>query len=167
MHGRWIVGLGIAGAGLAGLWVWPVVPTFEIVDGRRDRIVLCARVKPGEEFMISFMHSVNRRPVYDTFRVEADHLVIVKSRYDSFGAGMPESSTTEGTLTIAPDGWMEWTVNRSLPEVAIRVGQVAGHKLHFKSREVPLSDLADPGSALTLRVRKAPLFDLMKGRCTP
>lgn len=117
--------------------------------------------------MISFMHSVNRRPVYDTFRVEADHLVIVKSRYDSFGAGMPESSTTEGTLTIAPDGWMEWTVNRSLPEVAIRVGQVAGHKLHFKSREVPLSDLADPGSALTLRVRKAPLFDLMKGRCTP
>ena len=62
--------------------------------------------------MLSFVHSVNRRPVYDTLRVERDHLVIVRSRYDSFGAGMPEASTPEGTLTIAKDGWLEWTVNR-------------------------------------------------------
>jgi len=47
----------------------------------------------GEEFVLSFIHSVNKRPVYDTLRIEGDHLLIVKSRYDSFGAGMPETST--------------------------------------------------------------------------
>jgi len=93
--------------------VWPFVPALELVDGRSGRVVFCARVQPGEEFVLSFVHSVNKRPVYDTLRAEADHLVIVRSRFDSFGAGMPEASTPEGTLTIAKDGWLEWTVNRA------------------------------------------------------
>ena len=109
--------------------------------------MFCARVQPGEEFVLSFVHSVNRRPVYDTLRVEADHLVIVRSRFDSFGAGMPEASTPEGTLTIAEDGWLEWTVNRPVPEITIRVGWVANHTLHIKDREIRLADLAEPGEA--------------------
>jgi hypothetical protein len=80
---------------------------------------------------------------------------------------MPESSTPEGTLSVATDGWLEWTVNRPVPEVTVRVGRVANHTLHFEGREIRLSDLAAPGSALTLRVRKARMIDLMKGRCTP
>jgi hypothetical protein len=117
--------------------------------------------------VLAFVHSVNRRPVYDTLRAERDHLVIVKSRFDAFGAGMPEASTSEGTLAVAPDGWLEWTVNRSVPEVTVRVGRVADHILHIKGREIRLSDLAEPGSALTFRVRKVQWLDLMKGRCVP
>lgn len=167
MNRRWIPGLVVAGAGLAGLLFWPLVSALEILDGRTGRAVFCARLQPGEEFLISFVHSVNRRPVYDTLRAEGDHLVIVKSRFDAFGAGMPEASTSEGTLAVAPDGWLEWTVNRSVPEVTVRVGRVADHILHLKSREIRLSNLAEPGSALTFRVRKVRWLDLMKGRCVP
>jgi hypothetical protein len=167
MNRRWIAGLAIAGAGAAGFLLWTVGPSLEIVAAGSEHVVLCARVEKGEELVLSFIHSVNRRPVYDTFRVEPDHLVIVKSRFDAFGAGMPESSTVEGTLAVAPDGWLEWTVNRSLPDVTVRVGRVAEHTLHFKDRAIRLSDLAEPGRALTLRVRKARMVDLLKGRCTP
>jgi hypothetical protein len=124
-------------------------------------------VKPGEEFVLSFVHSVNRRPVYDTLRTEADRLVIVKSRFDSFGAGMPESSTSEGTLTVARDGWLEWAVNRPVTDVTVRVGRVADHTLYFRDRKIRLSDLSEPGGALTIRVRRARMLDLLKGRCTP
>jgi hypothetical protein len=165
MHRPWIAGVVIAGVGVAGLLVWPFALVLEMVDGRLDRVAFCARVEPGEEFVLSFIHSVNRRPVYDTLRVEVDHLVIVKSRFDSFGAGMPEASTEEGTLTIGKDGWLEWTVNRHVPEITVRVGRIADHTLHLKGREVRLTDLAVPGSALTLRIRKAPMLDLIKGRC--
>lgn len=168
MSRRLIAGLIVAGAGgVVWFLLWPLFPVLEIVDGRSGRAVLCARVQPGQEFVLSFVHSVNRRPVYDTLRVEADHLVIVRSRFDTFGAGMPEASTQDGTLRVAEDGWLEWTVNRPTPELTVRVGRVADHTVHYKGRDIRLSDLAEPGSALTLRVRKSRCLDLMKSRCIP
>lgn len=129
--------------------------------------VLCTSVQQGEEFIISFTHSVNRRPVYDTLRVETDHLVIVGSRFDAFGAGMPEASTADGTLTVAEDGWLLWTVNRPVPEVVVRVGRVADHSLRIKEKDLRLADLAPPGTALAFQVRRATLIDRMKGRYLP
>jgi len=168
MSRRLIAGLIVAGVGgMVWFLLWPLFPVLEIVHGRGGRVVFCARVQPGQEFVLSFVHSVNRRPVYDTLRVEADHLVIVRSRFDTFGAGMPEASTQDGTLSVAEDGWLEWTVNRPTPEVTVRVGRVADHTVHYKGRDIRLSDLAEPGSALTLRVRKSGWLDLMKSRCIP
>ena len=104
-----IIIAGIIGAGLLFL---PFITALELSDFKTRQKLLLVSMRSGEEFTISFIHSVNRRPVYDTLRVESDHLVIVRSRYDSFGAGMPESSTGEGTFAVAKDGWLEWTVNR-------------------------------------------------------
>lgn len=166
MSRRLITGLIAASVGaMVGFLLWPFFPALEIVDSRDDGVVFCARVQSGEEFVLSFVHSVNRRPVYDTLRVEADHLVIAKSRFDSFGAGMPEASTQDGTLTVVEGGWLEWTVNRPTPEITVRVGRVADHTMHFKGRDIRLSALAEPGSALTLRVRKLRWLDFMKNRC--
>jgi hypothetical protein len=145
---------------------WPLGPAIEIVD-RTGHVTFCTRAADGQEFVLSFVHSVNRRPVYDTLRVERDQLVIVRSRFDSFGAGMPEASTPEGTLAIAKDGWLEWTVNRPVPEITIRVGWVANHTLRIEDREIRLADLAEPGQPLTMRVRSIRMFDLLKGRCIP
>ena len=168
MSRRLIAGLIVAGVGgMVGFLLWPLFPVFEIADGRGDHVVFCARVQPGQEFVLSFVHSVNRRPVYDTLRVEADHLVIVRSRFDTFGAGMPEASTQDGTLSVAEDGWLEWTLNRPTPEITVRVGRVADHTVNYKGRDIHLSELAEPGSALTLRARKSGWLDLMKNRCIP
>ena len=145
---------------------WPLGPAIEIVD-RTGNVTFCTRAAIGQEFVLSFVHSVNRRPVYDTLRVERDQLVIVRSRFDSFGAGMPEASTPEGTLAIAKDGWLEWTVNRPVPEITIRVGWVANHTLRIEDRAIRLADLAEPGQPLTMRVRNIRMFDLLKGRCIP
>lgn len=168
MSRRLIAGLIAVGVGgIVGFLVWPLFPLLEIIDGQSGRVLFCARAQPGEELVLSFVHSVNRRPVYDTLRVEADHLVIVRSRFDSFGAGMPEASTQDGTLTVAEDGWLEWTVDRPTPEITVRVGRVADHTVHYKGREVHLSDLAGPGSALTFRVRKSRWLDRVTHGCLP
>ena len=167
MRHRLSVGLLIAGAAVAVIFGWPFFSVLEISDLNTGRAVLCARMRAGEEFVLAFTHSVNRRPVYDTLRAEGDHLVIVKSRFDSFGAGMPDATTDEGTLIVTPDGWLEWTVNRPVPEITVRVGRVAEHKLNLKGREIRLADLAQPGAPLNMRVRKARMLDLMKGRCVP
>jgi hypothetical protein len=115
----------------------------------------------GEDFLLSFIHSVNKRPVYDTIRIKGNHFLIVKSRFDSFGAGMPEGSH------IGEDGWLKWNVNRLVPELTLFVGWVANHTLHLKGQVIPLARLAEAGTLLSLRIENASRYELWKGRCVP
>ena len=78
---------------------------------------------------------------------------------------MPETSTPENPLRIGPDGWLEYTVNRPVPDITIFVGRVAGHVLHIKGREIPFTSLAEPGMALRFSVEKRSLYQTFKGEC--
>lgn len=164
MRYRFWGGLALAAA-LAVVLFYRDRLVLELVNGNTGRAVLCADMAEGEEFVLSFIHSVNKRPVYDTLRAARGRLVIVKSRFDAFGAGMPESSTEEGTLRVAEDGWLEWTTNRAVPEAVVRVGRVAEHRLHLKGRIVPLTDLAEPGAPISLRVHQSSRYTVWKERC--
>jgi hypothetical protein len=78
---------------------------------------------------------------------------------------MPEASTDEGTLRVDKDGWLEWTINRPMSEVVVRIGWVANHTLRLKDRQIALAELAPPGTAVALRPKAYSSFDLWKGRC--
>jgi hypothetical protein len=78
---------------------------------------------------------------------------------------MPDATTGDGTLTVEKNGSLVWTVNRPMPEITLRVGRVAEQALQCKGRQIRLADLAEPGSALTLRVRSASGFNLIGKRC--
>lgn len=163
---RYWFGFGfVFAAALGAVLFYPQHLVLEIVNVSSGQMVLCADMADGEDFVLSFVHSVNKRPVYDTLRAARDHLVIVKSRFDAFGAGMPEASTKEGTLRVAEDGWLEWTTNRPVPEVIVRVGRVAEHRLHLKSRSIPLKDLAEPGAPLSVQTHQRSAFAVWKGGC--
>lgn len=144
---------------------FPLYTVLRFTTIKEGKVVLCAEMAEGEEFILSFVHSVNRRPVYDTLRVEGDHLLIVKSRFDSFGAGMPEISTETGKLQFDKDGWLVWTANRPVPEVNLFVGRVANHSLSLKGREMTLADLVEPGTSLLIKAYKASFFEMWRGRC--
>jgi hypothetical protein len=155
-----IVVLGV----IAFFWI-PSQTVLVVRTVKPEKTVLCALMTDGEEWMISYTHSVNRRPVYDFLRIEGSGLRIVRSRFDAFGAGMPDMSTPENPLRIAPDGWLEYTVNRLVPDITIFVGRVAGHVLHLKGREIPFTSLAKPGTALRFSVEKRSLYQTWKGDC--
>jgi hypothetical protein len=145
--------------------LWPWMKGLELYSVGSNQPRLCARMTNGEEFVLSFTHSVNRRPVYETLKVQDDSLVIVKSRFDAFGAGMPEASNADGTFQVLPDGWLEWTVNRPVLEIVVRVGRVANHRLQLKGREIALADLADPGDGLRIHVEDYSIYHMLKGGC--
>lgn len=150
--------------GLGGV-CYPWLSVLEISSVHTGHVLWCSPMKAGEEFVLSFTHSVNKRPVFDTLRAQGDHIVIVKSLFDAFGAGMPDGSTEEGQLSVLPGGWLEWTLNRPVPEIILRVGEVANHTLAIKAREFPLADLAEPGTAVVFRLRMVSFLATMKGRC--
>jgi hypothetical protein len=139
---------------------YPFHSVLTITTVKTERVLLCAKMAEGEEFTLSFIHSVNKRPVYDTIQVKGNHFLIVRSRFDSFGAGMPEGSH------IGEDGWLEWNVNHLVPELTLFVGWVADHSLHLRGQEIPFLRLAEAGAPLSLRIKKASRYDLWKGGCT-
>lgn len=120
-----------------------------------------------EEFVICFTHSVNRRPVYDYIRVEQDGFMVVKSRYDAFGAGMPEySMDTDMRLTWAPDGWLELiNINRRLDTFTLFTGAViANHTLTVRDKVITLSDIVTPGEPVEFKVAKISLLELLNAK---
>ena len=158
----------IAALIVLGSMAFLLIPSQSVLvvhgDGPEEAL-FCTAMAEDEEWMISFTHSVNRRPVYDFLRLEGKGLRILRSRFDAFGAGMPDVSTPENPLRVGPDGWLEYTVNRWVPDLTIRVGRVAGHALHIRGRTIPFTSLAQPGTALRFSTERLSRVQLWKGRC--
>jgi hypothetical protein len=151
--------------GVIAFFVIPTQTVLIVGTVKPDKTVLCVQMIDGEEWMISYIHSVNRRPVYDYLRIEGKGLRIVRSRFDAFGAGMPETSSPENPLRVGPDGWLEYTVNRQVLDITIFVGRVADHVIHIKGREIPFASLAEPGMAIRFSVGRRSLYQTFKGEC--
>ncbi len=151
--------------GMLYLLLAPTQSVLVVKTLNPDTTVLCACMTEGEELAVSYVHSVNKRPVYDYLRIQGDKLLIARSRYDAFGAGMPETTTPENPLRVGTDGWLEYTVNRLVPDVRIFVGRVAKHILHLKGHQIPFASLANPGSALCFSSEKKSLFYTLTEGC--
>lgn len=144
---------------------YPYHTTLTVTAVKKRQVILCARMTEAEEFTLSFIHSFNRRPVHDTLRVEGDRLIIVQSRYDTFGAGMPESSTESGRIEVDREGWIIWKINRSVPEIRLFVGSIADHTITLKGRKIPLLAYVESGTSVLFKPGKASLYNLWQGRC--
>lgn len=143
----------------------PLNPALTAVDVKQNRVVLCIPVADGEEFVIRFVHSVNKRPVFDFLRVEDSHFIVVKSRYDAFGAGMPEAASEGMTFISEKDGMMELAdINRRLEDFTVFVGTVAEHSLIVQNREIFLKEFVQPGNPMKFMISKVSYFHLWKGR---
>ncbi|RPH86465.1 MAG: DUF1850 domain-containing protein [Deltaproteobacteria bacterium] len=144
---------------------YPFYTALTVTAVKKGQVILCARMAEGEEFMLSFIHSFNKRPVHDTLQVAGNHLIIVQSRYDTFGAGMPESSTESGRIETDREGWVIWKINRSVPEIALFVGSIADHTLTLKGKRIPLLSYVESGTSLLFKLGKVSLYNLWKGKC--
>jgi hypothetical protein len=143
----------------------PLCRVLQITAPKSGNVVFDVPVSNQEEFVITFIHSVNKRPVSDFIRVENDQLVAFKSRYDSFGAGMPETSIDGMELKMEKNGMLELTnVNRRMDKFTVFVGTVAQHSLQIKGRNIPLASLASPGEPLEFKIAKASYLHIWKGR---
>lgn len=130
-----------------------------IIENDLGERVYSVRVNPESGFAIRYTHSVALTPVTDYFLVSAGNIMLDKTIYRDFGAGLPhapegaQSMRTEGGQIIISG------FNRVLPEFTVRVGRIAGHELLLPSqngqtKSVRLDSLAKAGSPLTFRIAR-------------
>ena len=108
----------------------------------------------GEEFSVSFVHSINKTPYYDLYQIRQERIWVTGLRYYSFGAGVPEELDPAWTLTLLPDGGMLVTgLDMPLDNIVYRVGTVYDHFLHLPDQDVNLTLLCGRSSRVELVYR--------------
>jgi len=110
---------------------------------------------PGGEpaFTISYVHSVTRTPVIETYRVEGDVIVQTQIRFAQHGPGLPTQADAGGTFERR-EGQFVVTMARRFPVILMRVH--ADQRPRLAAGGATL-DLAEWGNrSIALRAMDAP-----------
>ena len=84
----------------------------------------------GDEFSISYIHSVNNSPVTNFYELRDDGIYVVKTVYFGFGAGMLTELEEGQTLSYGDDGSMIVTgFNKKIEDLIYIVGTVSDHTM--------------------------------------
>lgn len=128
-----------------------------ICDTKSGRIYAEYGITEGEEFSISFVHSVNLTEVTDCYYADGDIIVCDKCVYSSFGAGMPTEWEESWQVSYEGDKITISGLDIRQKKVNYIVGTVYDHVLHINGEDVVLNELCGKNAAITLRI-KAPMF---------
>jgi hypothetical protein len=119
-------------------------------------------VHAGERLTLHYAHSLSHEPVWEELSVGADgRLYLEELRCTGFSAGMDHWPGHGRPVQRGPYLVIE-EIHQPLGKLVIRVGgEGVDHVLLWRGFRVVLARLADPGTPLTIEVRKEGLWDLL------
>ena len=110
-------------------------------------------------FEIAYTHSVNKGRVHDCFSVQGNELVVEKSRFVSYGAGIPEvQDAPDAVFTVLDDGYQISWQDRRMKSFDMAVGLVANHSITIGGREIPMQELFPPQTGIRFKVERVPVL---------
>jgi len=151
-----ILALALAAAG------WIPFHALEVTRaGGAGPAVFLKRVAPGDTFSLSFVHSVEKSPVTDYFRIDGDcRIILYQTEFSSLNTGLP-AVVSEGEIFERTDrGFRLSGLSRVLPEIQLQVSKAYGGTLAMGGEEVFLPALAGDGPLL-ISVRRVFAWELL------
>lgn len=118
------------------------VPCLILKNGETGKVIASFPVNDGEEFSVTFVHSVNQTPVTEVYRIKNGRIYLVRAVYYSFGAGVPSELGEGEDLEYGPDGAMILSgLSRSMDRLSYIVGTVSDHILQIGGESISLREL--------------------------
>lgn len=114
------------------------------------------RMREGDRFSVTFIHSVNQYPLTDTYEIEDGKIYVEETIYCSFGAGVQTElnpgEALDKVFIDRPDyrGWgmVVRNIHQDRTNVGYIVGTVSDHVLTVNGQEVSLRDLCGRNAAV-------------------
>ncbi len=117
-------------------------PCILLKDGDTDKVIAFYPVNEGDEFSITFVHSVNKTPVTDVYEYRDGSIFVIRTIYYSFGAGVQTEVGEGQTLEYAEDGSMIVSgFDKQMDSLSYIVGTVSDHMLEIGNESVSLREL--------------------------
>jgi len=144
----------------------PLVRALSISNRKNhsERIYSIKAVKEG--FSVNYTHSVNKGRVHDYYRIlKSGQLELYKTRFVSYGAGIPEPYETQGAdFLVTEDGYIIENLNRTLPQLVMAVGVIAEHSVTVGETEFFLKDFFKPQTSLIFEMKRLSLLQIITRR---
>ena len=105
------------------------------------------RVSEGDEFSVTFIHSVNQYPLTDVYQIRNHKIYVVRTIYNNFGAGVQTEIEPGQKLEYGENGEMIVSgFDREIPWLSYIVGTVSDHILTVNGEEISLRELCGRNS---------------------
>lgn len=127
-------------------------------------------------FTISYTHSVNKGRVFDYYFPKTNNsgFILDKTRFVSYGAGIPEPEETPGAVfEKTNDGYEISNLKREVPKLTMAVGLIANHEISFafdnsesyitgsNMIKYKLVDLFAPQTSIILENKRISIFEYL------
>ncbi|MBE0558058.1 MAG: DUF1850 domain-containing protein [Proteobacteria bacterium] len=135
------------------------VRVLQIDDLRADRGVFVRSIKTGDRFTLTYRHSVERCLIWDFFRIDGEHRIVLdETMFASSNTGLPSVLTGQERFTRGEKASRISNIGRILPAIEIWVDRRYDNTLEFDSQKVLLAALAGD-TLLRLRIRRIALAE--------
>ena len=113
------------------------------------------RVSEGDEFSVTFIHSVNQYPLTDVYEIRDSKIYVVRTIYNNFGAGVQTEIEEGQTLEINENGEMVVSgFELEMPWLSYIVGTVSDHTLTLHEKKISLGELCGRNSKVSFSVER-------------
>lgn len=144
---------------LVGMVFLPTQQCLELTDYKTQQKIGCFPLEKNQGFVISYTHSVNKGRVKDFYQVYDNQLYITKTRFVSYGAGIPEPE--KGENFVAFDDYFEiQDINRHIPVLLVAVGVIANHGVELNNSVIYLKDFIPVQTQVVFTVKKTSALHL-------
>ncbi|MGB9963569.1 DUF1850 domain-containing protein [Halobacterium hubeiense] len=149
-----VVLVALAG-GAAALSTGKVLVVEDVDTGER---YVTEPVDDGSTVQLQYMHSVEKTPVNDVYRVDGDALVNTRMEFESYGWGLPSRvnvTNVNGTFVYDP---AEPII--TLDSLSVSPGRIADHTLVVDDRRIDLVAKTNAGD-VRIHVERRTITDVL------
>ena len=132
-----------------------------ISNEETGEILFRTEAKDGEEFSVSYIHSVNKSPVTEYYQIQDTDIYLTAMRFRAFGAGIPEQPEEGQTMRIEGEDMVIEGYLRPIHNLCYFVGYTAEHTLHWRDEAIRLDELTEPGEPVLFSVTDSPRLMIM------
>jgi hypothetical protein len=120
-----------------------------ITDTMNNEIYAIMLLKKSDTFTVQWIHSVEHTPWQEVFFVNSNnHLILIKSRFKSFGAGVPYD-IPKNKLTIR-NGWIEYLMENEMEAITYNISK-NDYMLILKEASYMLTHIIGGKKAVTIK----------------
>ncbi|HHW67304.1 DUF1850 domain-containing protein [Defluviitalea raffinosedens] len=117
-------------------------PCLILKNSDTGEIIASFPVNDGDEFSVTFIHSVNNSPVTDVYQIRTGKMYVDRTIYYAFGAGVQTEIEEGQSLEYGSDGAMIVSgFNKLMDRLSYIVGTVSDHILHINGKDISLREL--------------------------